>query len=98
MDLGLDVKERNGWSVLSVQGEEVTYTRRDLYAGLRPYPVDICGAGDSFSAGASVALAVTGSPLEAARFGNLVASITIMKKGTGTATPEELLANAHTGH
>ena len=61
-------------------------------------PVDICGAGDSFSAGASVALAVTGSPLEAARFGNLVASITIMKKGTGTATPEELLANAHTGH
>jgi rfaE bifunctional protein kinase chain/domain len=61
-------------------------------------PVDICGAGDSFSAGAAVALAVTGSPLEAARFGNLVASITIMKKGTGTASPEELLANAHSGH
>jgi sugar/nucleoside kinase (ribokinase family) len=61
-------------------------------------PVDICGAGDSFSAGAASALAVTGSPLEAARFGNLVASITIMKKGTGTASPEEVLANAHTGH
>jgi sugar/nucleoside kinase (ribokinase family) len=55
-------------------------------------PVDICGAGDSFTAGASVALAVTGSPAEAARFGNLVASITIMKKGTGTASPEEVLA------
>jgi sugar/nucleoside kinase (ribokinase family) len=35
---------------------------------------------------------VTGSPAEAARFGNLVASITIMKKGTGTASPEEVLA------
>jgi rfaE bifunctional protein kinase chain/domain len=57
-------------------------------------PVDICGAGDSFSAGAALALAVTGSAIEAARFGNLVASITIMKKGTGTASPEEILAIA----
>ena len=55
-------------------------------------PVDICGAGDAFSAGAALALAVTGSPLSAARFGNLVSSITIMKKGTGTARPEEVLA------
>jgi rfaE bifunctional protein kinase chain/domain len=53
---------------------------------------DICGAGDSFSAGASCALALTGSDVEAAAFGNLVASITVMKKGTGTASPEELLA------
>jgi len=57
-------------------------------------PVDICGAGDSFSAGAALALAVTGSPVEAARFGNLVASITIMKKGTGTASPAEVLEAA----
>jgi len=55
-------------------------------------PVDICGAGDSFSAGAALTLAVTGDALVAARFGNLVASITIMKKGTGTASPEEVLA------
>ena len=55
------------------------------------HPVDICGAGDSFSAGAALTLAVTGSPLEAARLGNLVASVTIMKKGTGTASPEEVL-------
>jgi len=61
-------------------------------------PVDICGAGDSFSAGASLALRVTGSPAEAARFGNLVASITIMKKGTGTASPEEVLAAAREIH
>jgi rfaE bifunctional protein kinase chain/domain len=64
-----------------------------LVAGRRvEKPVDICGAGDSFSAGGAMALAVTGSGVEAARFGNLVASITIMKKGTGTASPEEVLA------
>jgi len=62
------------------------------------HPVDICGAGDSFSAGASLALRVTGSPVEAARFGNIVASITIMKRGTGTASPDEVLAAyAHAG-
>ena len=55
-------------------------------------PVDICGAGDSFSAGAALALAVAASPVEASRFGNLVASITIMKKGTGVASLEEVLA------
>ena len=66
----------------------------EIFVHTRPVanPVDICGAGDSFSAGASLALRVTGSPAEAARFGNLVASITIMKKGTGTASPEEVLA------
>jgi len=69
-------------------------------------PVDICGAGDSFAAGAGMALAVTGlditgtgfdikgSAVEAARVGNLVASVTIMKKGTGTASPAEVLALA----
>ena len=57
-----------------------------------PNPVDICGAGDSFSAGAACAYAVTRDPQAAAEFGNRVASITIMKKGTGTATPVEILA------
>jgi bifunctional ADP-heptose synthase (sugar kinase/adenylyltransferase) len=57
-------------------------------------PVDICGAGDSFAAGAGLVLALRGSPVEAARFGNLIASITFMKKGTGTATPAEVLAAA----
>jgi len=55
-------------------------------------PVDICGAGDSFSAGAALALAAGAAPREAASFGNLVASITIIKKGTGTASPDEVLA------
>jgi rfaE bifunctional protein kinase chain/domain len=55
-------------------------------------PVDICGAGDSFSAGAVCALALGATEGEAAHFGNLVASITVMKPGTGTASPAELLA------
>lgn len=57
-------------------------------------PVDICGAGDSFSAGAALAYRVTGSAVEAGRLGNLVASVTIMKKGTGTASPAEVLSAA----
>jgi rfaE bifunctional protein kinase chain/domain len=55
-------------------------------------PVDICGAGDSFSAGMATALRVARCPETAARFGNRVASITIMKRGTGTASPDEILA------
>lgn len=55
-------------------------------------PVDICGAGDSFSAGAASALATGATIDEAVSVGNLVASITIMKKGTGTASQAELLA------
>jgi rfaE bifunctional protein kinase chain/domain len=57
--------------------------------------VDICGAGDSFNAGASLALRLTRDVVAAARFGNLVASITITKPGTGTASPEEVLQAAN---
>jgi sugar/nucleoside kinase (ribokinase family) len=56
------------------------------------HPVDICGAGDSFSAGAAMTLKVTADPVQAAQFGNRVAAVTIMKKGTGTAAPAELLS------
>jgi rfaE bifunctional protein kinase chain/domain len=79
------------------QGHEGVLLVREAGTVLVPtspvaHPVDICGAGDSFSAGAAMALRATGSPEQAARFGNLVASITIMKKGTGTASPQELFA------
>jgi rfaE bifunctional protein kinase chain/domain len=57
-------------------------------------PVDICGAGDSFSAGAASALAAGAVLDDAVHLGNLVASVTIMKPGTGTATPAEVLAAA----
>jgi rfaE bifunctional protein kinase chain/domain len=70
--------------VVHEDGQRAVPTRRVVN------PVDICGAGDSFSAGAALTLAVTGSAVEAVRFGNLVASITILKRGTGTASPEEV--------
>jgi rfaE bifunctional protein kinase chain/domain len=74
-------------------GALVVEPHQETFCKTKPIskPVDICGAGDSFSAGAALALAVTGSPVEAAHFGNRVASITIMKKGTGTASPAEIL-------
>ncbi len=76
------------------EGVQVIDDVQDVWVKTTPVekPVDICGAGDSFSAGAACAFAVTRDAEEAARFGNLVASITIMKKGTGTASPAELLA------
>jgi rfaE bifunctional protein kinase chain/domain len=76
------------------QGALVADDRGEHWVAATPVaaPVDICGAGDSFSAGAALTLRVTGDAVAAARFGNLVAGITIMKKGTGTASPAELLA------
>lgn len=58
-------------------------------------PVDICGAGDSFAAGMALALYAAGDFEQAVRFGNLVAGITIMKKGTGVALPAEVLTRAN---
>lgn len=56
-------------------------------------PVDICGAGDSSSAGIACAMVSGATHLEAAAFGNLVASITIQQLGTtGTATPDQVRA------
>ena len=78
----------NGVLLVSEHGERWVPTRKV------EKPVDICGAGDSFCAGFAVALKATGSPVQAAEFGNLVASVTIMKKGTGTASLQELL-DAH---
>jgi sugar/nucleoside kinase (ribokinase family) len=78
------------------QGALVVEEGKETWAKARPVEnlVDICGAGDSFAAGTALAMAVTGDPVAAASFGNLVASITVMKKGTGTASPEEILLGA----
>ena len=58
-------------------------------------PIDIVGAGDSFTAGMASALAVATADttlVQGAIVGNLVASITIQQIGTtGYATPEQLL-------
>lgn len=76
------------------KGALVLEEGKEAWAKPRPVekPVDICGAGDSFAAGTALTMAVTHNPLEAATFGNIVASITVMKKGTGTASPQEILA------
>lgn len=56
-------------------------------------PIDICGAGDSCSAGIASAMVSGLTQEQAAAFGNLVASITIQQIGvTGTATPEQVRA------
>jgi rfaE bifunctional protein kinase chain/domain len=56
-------------------------------------PIDICGAGDSCSAGIASAMVSGLTHEQAAAFGNLVASITIQQLGvTGTATPEQVRA------
>lgn len=62
-------------------------------------PIDIVGAGDSFTAGAVAALTVGAQLVEAALVGNLVASITIQQLGTtGTASPEELVQRLNEVH
>jgi sugar/nucleoside kinase (ribokinase family) len=78
------------------QGALVVEEGKETWAKARAVenPADICGAGDSFAAGTALTMAVTGDPVAAASFGNLVASITVMKKGTGTASPEEVIEAA----
>jgi bifunctional ADP-heptose synthase (sugar kinase/adenylyltransferase) len=54
-------------------------------------PVDPTGAGDSFTAGAVLALCAGASRQEAALVGNLVASVTVRQLATtGTARPDDL--------
>lgn len=54
-------------------------------------PIDICGAGDSTTAGIVAALCAGATPTQAAHMGCLVASITIQQIGvTGTASPEQV--------
>ncbi len=79
----------NGALLVTEEGEEL------IRATPIPNPVDICGAGDSFSAGAVAALVAGATPSEAAAFGNRVAAVTVMKRGTGTASPAELADSRH---
>lgn len=59
-------------------------------------PIDICGAGDSTSAGITSAMVAGLTHEQAAAFGNLVASITIQQLGvTGTAPPDKVRARWH---
>jgi rfaE bifunctional protein kinase chain/domain len=56
-----------------------------------PPPLDICGAGDSTTAGIVSALCAGASQVEAGTLGCLVASITVQQIGvTGTASPDQV--------
>ena len=59
-------------------------------------PVDTCAAGEAFDAGMALALRAGARIDNAVRFGTMVASVTIMKAGSGEATTEEVLAVADT--
>ncbi|MGA2547164.1 MAG: PfkB family carbohydrate kinase [Rectinemataceae bacterium] len=91
--------ERAGAAVFATAAERGVWTVATSSAGgpihvpaLRvDGPVDPTGAGDSFTAGAVLALAAGASLEEAALVGNLVASVTVRQLATtGTARPEEL--------
>ncbi len=77
-----------GRGVTLVTPEGVTRVETTPHAN----PVDVTGAGDSFSAGMVIALCAGATTGEAARFAHLVGSVTVMKPGTGTASPDEVLA------
>lgn len=56
-------------------------------------PIDVCGAGDSCSAGITSAIVAGLTHEQAASFGNLIASITVQQIGTtGTASPDQVRA------
>lgn len=95
--LGQELARRNGRPVFVTLGAEgLLACTGDSAHRVPGIPLegslDICGAGDSMTAGVVAALCAGASPLEAAVMGNLVASITIQQVGaTGTATPGQVL-------
>jgi rfaE bifunctional protein kinase chain/domain len=93
----LAMAERTGRPVFCTRGEKgmlvVGWTQDGFVVPGYPVagPIDTVGAGDSSSAAMACALASGANLVEAAAFGNLVASITIQQIGvTGTATPEQV--------
>lgn len=79
---------RGADGILYVQGDTVQEVPGVPVTG----PIDICGAGDSTTAGIVSGLCAGASPFEAAELGCLVASLTIQQIGvTGTASPADVL-------
>lgn len=85
-------KGPSGIEVAGTQIQEPTKTI-EIPAFSVTGPIDICGAGDSTSAGITSAMVSGLTHEQAAAFGNLVASITIQQLGvTGTAPPDKVRA------
>jgi len=96
-ECALSLSERTGRQVFVTWGENGIVAVRDNEVSKVPAvrvegPIDICGAGDSATAGIVCALCRGASAEEAAMIANLAASITIQQIGTtGTATREAIL-------
>lgn len=90
------ISQQTGRPVFCTLGEMGTLVADQEQCALAPGirvdgPLDIVGAGDSATSGIVTALLCGASPVEAAAFGNLLASITIQQLGTtGTASPEQI--------
>ncbi len=99
-DIGLKLAVRQFRAIFCTRGEEgirlaLPENTSDRIHRIPTFPVtgpiDICGAGDSTSAGITSAMVAGFTHEQAAAFGNLVASITIQQLGTtGTASPEQV--------
>lgn len=96
---GQDAQQRCDRTVFCTHGENgiFLFLPPEIHGGMHipgypvPGPIDICGAGDSCSAGIAAATVSGATAEEAAAFGNLIASITIQQIGTtGTAAPHQV--------
>jgi bifunctional ADP-heptose synthase (sugar kinase/adenylyltransferase) len=86
-------KGGDGMEVIEPSGPHGYEASTDVPAYPVPGPIDICGAGDSCSAGIACAMVSGADHTEAAAFGSLIASITIQQLGTtGTAQPDQVRA------
>ncbi len=94
---GKRISERNGKPVFITMGEkgQLVFDKDLVYnvpAIKTKGPLDICGAGDSTTAGIVCGLCCGASPEDAALLGNIIASVTIQQIGqTGTASPEQVV-------
>ena len=73
---------------VSLCGSGVAYTRLLAFNVSEVY--DTTGAGDTFIAVATLALAAGITPLTAAQLANIAAALVVRKFGNGVVTPEEL--------
>lgn len=96
LESGRRILERSGRELVITDGEKGCFVfEHDVTTFIpaipAPGPVDTVGAGDSFSAGFSYALAAGADMVTAADFGNCCSAVTIRKLNqTGAPSPEEL--------
>jgi rfaE bifunctional protein kinase chain/domain len=100
LDAGQSLFHRTGQPVFITRGEHgmlvVEKDRMTMVPAVRVSgPLDICGAGDSATAGIILSLACGASPTQAALLGNIVASKTVIQIGTtGTTTRRDVRATS----